>query len=325
MITRQSDLILNLDLASAAEDLAGVVPAAAGVTPATDLQSTLVSSNGSATVIRPLVFFAVLEHYLRRNENQDRVIGTLLGTPSDKGIEITNCFPVPHYETEDQVEVDMEHHHNMLELHQRVNPNEVIVGWYATGNSLNSYSALIQDYYNREVGVGNAVHLVLDTGLTGDSLGVRTFVSSPVGTLSKPENCMFVPVPFTVKFNETDTNGLELVSSAKEEQPAPANQAAAAPHHLLGDMAGLEQALIKLQAMLARVAAYVHKVVDGDTPANGVVGRYLMDLLAATPKIEAASFEKMFNSHLQDLLMVVYLSDLTRTQLSVADRLQKLV
>lgn len=49
-----------------------------------------------------------------------------------------------------------------------------------------------------------------------------------------------------------------------------------------------------------------------------------MDTVSVVPKIDSTSFEKMFNSHLQDLLMVVYLANMTRTQLSVAERLQLL-
>jgi JAB1/Mov34/MPN/PAD-1 ubiquitin protease len=56
-------------------------------------------------IISPVVLFSILDHYLRRNEGQSRVIGTLLGSRSDDGseIEIKNCFNVPHNETEDQV------------------------------------------------------------------------------------------------------------------------------------------------------------------------------------------------------------------------------
>lgn len=50
-----------------------------------------------------------------------------------------------------------------------------------------------------------------------------------------------------------------------------------------------------------------------------------MDTVSVVPKIDSAAFEKMFNSHLQDLLMVVYLANMTRTQLAVAERLQLLV
>jgi translation initiation factor 3 subunit F len=72
------------------------VPGAAAVvsTP----QSTLVTS------IEPVVLFSILDHALRRNPNQKRVIGTLLGIRSDDGteIEIRNSFAVPHNESSEQ-------------------------------------------------------------------------------------------------------------------------------------------------------------------------------------------------------------------------------
>lgn len=43
----------------------------------------------------------------RRNDQQTRVIGTLLGTVNGRSIEVTNCFPVPHSETDDQVGVKL--------------------------------------------------------------------------------------------------------------------------------------------------------------------------------------------------------------------------
>jgi hypothetical protein len=39
----------------------------------------------------------------RRSSSQTRVIGSLLGTVTGKSVEITNCFPVPHTETDEQV------------------------------------------------------------------------------------------------------------------------------------------------------------------------------------------------------------------------------
>lgn len=53
--------------------------------------------------IHPVVLFSIIDHYTRRNEGQDRVIGTLLGTVRDGEVEVRNCFPVPHNETEEQV------------------------------------------------------------------------------------------------------------------------------------------------------------------------------------------------------------------------------
>jgi len=76
--------------------------------------------------------FSILDHYLRRADKQDRVIGTLLGVRNEGEIEVRSSFAVLHSETEEQVAVDMDYHRSMYELHHRVNPKEVIVGWYVS-------------------------------------------------------------------------------------------------------------------------------------------------------------------------------------------------
>ncbi|CAO3663837.1 unnamed protein product [Umbelopsis vinacea] len=253
-------------------------------------------------VINPVVLFSILDHYLRRNEGQERVIGTLLGVRSDDGteVEIRNCFNVPHQENDSEVAVDMEHHRAMFELHQRVNPKEVIVGWYATGSELNSYSALIQDFYSGEVAPFQAVHLTMDTDLAvkGSHLWVSRHIS-------------------VHRYFDAERSGLEILATAKSSDERSAS--------LLSDMDHLEIAIAKVQEMLERVSQYVQQVLNGKEPANNAIGRYIMDSVSVVPKVDATSFEKMFNSHLQDLLMVVYLANMTRTQLSVAERLNTLV
>lgn len=86
----------------------------------------------SLVTIHPVVLFSILDHYLRRTDSQDRVIGTLLGTRSESDvIEVKSSFAVLHSETSEQVAVDMDYHKAMYELHHKVNPREVIVGWCA--------------------------------------------------------------------------------------------------------------------------------------------------------------------------------------------------
>ena len=53
--------------------------------------------------VQPVVYLSILDHFVRRNEGQDRVIGTLLGSVVGSVIEVTNCFPVPHIENDEQV------------------------------------------------------------------------------------------------------------------------------------------------------------------------------------------------------------------------------
>ncbi|CAG8476666.1 5945_t:CDS:2 [Funneliformis caledonium] len=267
--------------------------------PPTTTAGFVVPQSRSFTVsVNPVVLFSILDHYLRRQENQHRVIGTLLGVRSEDGseVEVRNCFPVPHDETQNQnqVAVDMEYHHNMFELHKKVNAKEIIVGWYATGSNLNQWNALIQDFYSKEVMPPfQAIHLTMDTDLKNEEklLGVKTYVGAPIGISAKPENCLFLPVPCDVKYFDAERSGLDLLASAKDELSRSTS--------LISDMDNLEKTIVAVQKMLERISDYVNKVLDGSIPSNNTIGRFLMDTISVVPKIDKAEFEKMFNSHLQ--------------------------
>lgn len=55
-------------------------------------------------------------------------------------------------------------------------------------------------------------------------------------------------------------------------------------------------------------------------PLCGVLTQ-LADTLAAVPRMRPEAFNRLFDDNLQDLLMVSYLSSLTRTQLVIAEKL----
>lgn len=55
--------------------------------------------------VHPVVLFTICDAFIRRNEDQDRVIGTLLGTVADGTIDIRSCYAVPHSESNDQVRI----------------------------------------------------------------------------------------------------------------------------------------------------------------------------------------------------------------------------
>lgn len=79
--------------------------------------------------VHPVALFSILDHYLRRPKDEERVIGTLLGTRVDNTIEIKSSFAVPFQESAEQVHVDYDYLKAMFDLHQKVNSREIIVGW----------------------------------------------------------------------------------------------------------------------------------------------------------------------------------------------------
>ncbi|KAK4866201.1 hypothetical protein LT330_008542 [Penicillium expansum] len=270
-------------------------------------------------VIQPQAIFSVLDHSLRRNADQERVIGTLLGTRSEDGseVEVRSAFAVGHSEAEDQVEVDMEYHKQMLALHLKANPREVLVGWYATASELNTFSALIQNFYSGQ-GDGTwphpAVHLTVSTE-AGKDLETRAYISAPVGVTAEraADSAAFIPVPYELRYGEADKSGLESIANAKDAEDRSTS--------VTSDIESLERAIEEVLSMVDRVSRYVESVIDEETPASTAMGQFLLNALALAPKVEAADIERDFNNHIQDVLVVSYLANTVRTQMELSTRL----
>ena len=64
------------------------------------------------------------------------------------------------------------------------------------------------------------------------------------------------------------------------------------------------------------------RVNDGKIPADAEVGRFLADALASVPRLTREQFEKVFGDAIQDVLLVMYLSNVTKMQLMLAEKLQ---
>ena len=234
--------------------------------------------------------FSILDHSLRRAPDQERVIGTLLGTRTedDSTIEIRSCFAVGHTETTDQVEVDMEYQKQMLALHLRANPKEVLVGWYATSAELNTFSALIQNFYGGQ-GDGTwphpAVHLTVST-VPGKEIEARTYISAPVGVTAEraADSAAFIPVPYEIRYGEAEKSGLELITGAKDREDRIAN--------IETDIDALERAIEETLSMLDRVAAYVESVMEEEQAPSTALGQFLLNALALAPKVDPADIER---------------------------------
>lgn len=63
----------------------------------------LVDPDTTSYKLHPVVVFSILDHYKRRGEKQQRVIGALIGNQDGNVISISDSFPVPHNETDETV------------------------------------------------------------------------------------------------------------------------------------------------------------------------------------------------------------------------------
>lgn len=269
----------------------------------------------SQVIVHPLVLLHILDHHTRRQETSGRVIGTLLGRRDGNTVEVTNCFAVPHAERGDEVAIGKDFNKTMLNLHLRSNRKEVVVGWYASAASseeetpalIADTSSLIHDFYSGETEEGDPVHLVVDTRLVQDNLAIRAYKSAPIVVQGEALGNLFHELSLSLRSNEPEAICLSKMITAGEDETSKED--------------ALQVSLEKLHSLLETALKYVDSVVEGKTEPNVVVGRKIADTLATVPRVRPAVFDRLFHDSLQDLLMVTYLSNITRTQLTIAEKL----
>ncbi|KAK1021520.1 hypothetical protein LTR33_018435, partial [Friedmanniomyces endolithicus] len=215
------------------------------------------------------------------------------------------------------VEMDMDYQKRMLDLHLRAAPKEVLVGWYATSGELNTFSALIQNFYSQQ-GEGTfphpAVHLTVST-VAGQDVEANTYISAPIGVTAEraADSCLFIPVPHEIKYDEASKSGLELIAGARDRDDR--------TQLMQTDLETLERAIEQVLEMLERVSNYVSDVLDEEQQSSTALGQFLLNTLALAPKVDAEDIERDFNNHIQDVLLVSYLANTIRTQIDLSNRL----
>lgn len=268
----------------------------------------------------------ILDAYVRRPESATRTIGTLLGWISEGSVvEITDSFPVGHKDTEEETLMDQLYHNQMLELRQKVSPREVVVGWFSTGGEINATSAVIHGFYQTKEAkftptavLSGPLHLLVDTNISAANFGIKLTAHVNVRTTMADSLLQFHEVPLRVQSTPSEKAGIsQLMQARRETREA---SIASGPPADIGSIDGFLGGLEELLALCRQVKGYVGEVRKGTREGDRNVGRGLTAAICAEPVVDIEAVENLCNSSLQDALMVVYLSNLTRTQISIAEK-----
>ena len=85
--------------------------------------------------IHPTIVSNILDHYMRRPQDEQTVVGTLLGSVDGQIVDLQTCFSIPT-QTEkktSKVILDEQYLQKMLKFHRKVNPKEDLIGLYVSG------------------------------------------------------------------------------------------------------------------------------------------------------------------------------------------------
>jgi len=139
-------------------------------------------------------------------------------------------------------------------------------------------------------------------------MGIRAYTSHNLVLGGAQAGARFEEVPCETRMRQVESLGTELLKSGMVEK-------------LPTDLEGLKSTLERLQGLVATVKQYVDGVVDGEVTPDNRIGRYLAETLELVPNMDSETFERLFTDSVQDVLMVMYLTNLCRTQLVIAEHL----
>jgi translation initiation factor 3 subunit F len=148
-------------------------------------------------------------------------------------------------------------------------------------------------------------------------MGCKAYVSAGLTLGDARVGTAFKEAALTVVNAESDRVGIDTLLKMTDSAAAGGGSTSA------GDsIDSVETTVKRLLRTLEGVTDFVEKVVQGKATADPAVVCLLQQLVAAAPRLPSESFGKMVNTQVQDMLTIVYLANLTRTQLALAEKLQ---
>merc|ERR1740124_1244866 len=150
--------------------------------------------------------------------------------------------------------------------------------------------------------------------------GSVTTASTSVSIQSEPLANLFHEIPLELTSTEAESICLQAMQEGSVTTASTTTDAGLSQDKALATTL-LQASMTQLRDLLAAVLIYVNEVVEGKRIPDPVVGRKIADTLTCVPRIRPEVFETLFHDKLQDLLMVTYLSNITKTQLTVAEKL----
>lgn len=315
----------------------------------------------------PLVVTNILAHHQRRSLDDTRVFGVLLGKHCGaldgvEQIHISDCFPLQTKIKRDDMntsacfnEVQLS---RMISLKRRVNPEEIVVGWYSTNSDdvdIDYISALLNQALSEkasESGCAYPCHLTINTNLDSKRLKIRCHrgKSYRLPVIDDPESGdekVGEDPNALQKAGDDEKTGettgemeeeveLEEVLCRFDEAPLKLDMSVAdkialdvqdpnetnpfMPAAILGDKELTRMQLGNLLVSLVDVKEQAEKIAGGDEPPNPLYGFKIASALARNPQLGSSDNEWSENrsERVNELLMIKLLSSMTAKQCGIA-------
>uniref|UniRef100_A0A914CAA8 Rpn11/EIF3F C-terminal domain-containing protein n=1 Tax=Acrobeloides nanus TaxID=290746 RepID=A0A914CAA8_9BILA len=224
-------------------------------------------------------------------------------------------------------EINDSFNQEMLQMMKRSTPSEQVVGWFFTVSDLTESCEMYHDYYSRLVSDISMrkeqppiILLTMDVSFSVENqarLPVRAYVRAEAGIPNKQQNHAVIFQPLKV---ELDAFPGEAVALGVVQKGTDAKDRTAL---LDVGIEHLEKSTEEMINWLERLQTYVNEVLkQKEMPSDSSMGRRLMDIVnTANTQLPPEKLERLVKNSLRDYMMISYLANLTKTQLSLQERM----
>lgn len=148
----------------------------------------------------------------------------------------------------------------------------------------------------------------MDTGFTKGASNIKAYVSVNFSIGDRPLVAQFQEIPLDLQMAEAERVGFDILKKTSVDK-------------LPSDLEGMEVSMERLLTLIDDVYKYVDDLVEGRVAPDHSIGRYIAEAVESIPKLSPSAFDKLVYDNQQDQLLLLYLSSITRTQLSLAEKL----
>jgi len=289
--------------------------------------------------IHPSVPLQMLEFFYRKTGPQ--MVGALLGRIESTHVDITNCFAIPFVhpdedeeeeEPEFTNELDEDYFRKMSDLNSKISPKECLVGWFTDVLEINmdvvELHAFFYNKFREERDVkGKSLHfntplVVLVDPLSEKSIfGLRAYTNPSLQIPQLKEFFgAFQEVSLNFQFGHEAKNEVAPLWLEKTELKDKERQN---PFGLI-NLDTMEDQMKETLENIQKLENYVKDVNAGKEKPDIEIGKTIKNILNLAPSIEQSSFKELLDKYMQDILMVMYLSNLANSQVLVSEKLSKI-
>ena len=233
---------------------------------------------------------------------------------------------MPHHEKSDDiyVAINKDYHNSMYGVRKQINKREVVVGWFSPSSSgkadyVSDNCSLIHEFYSNEC--ANPVHVVIDTKLPTDAehLNIKAYMSKPLMVGAFALANIFQSLRVTV--NMSKENEVLCIYKMIHGQEEKWNNSTTVST-IESAQESFQLATLCLSDTIKKAIAVVENNTDDVKPE---VGAAIAEAVAALHSVKKDDFDAIYQNKSDNLLMISYITSLTQTQLTVAEKLNAIL